>query len=86
MIPIDPEIESLRLVTYAENQPEYQPLPARVDGNGVIVTCWKLTWRERLTALFRGTFFLTVMTFRNPLQPIRMSIEKPEVEDYAIVS
>ena len=80
MTPIDPMIEELELRVYAKDQPEYLPLPSRADANGTVVTCWKLTWRERLTVLLRGTFYLTLMTFNKPLQPIRCSIDKPEVE------
>lgn len=80
MIPIDPNIEELELRVYAKNQPQYLPLPARVDSEGTVVTCWQLTWRERLTLLLRGTLFLTLLTFNKPLQPIRCSVDKPEIE------
>jgi len=80
MTPIDPDIKELEIRIYAKDQPEYLPLPSRVDRNGVVITCWKLTWRERLTILLRGTFFLTLLTFNHPLQPIQCSIDKPEVE------
>jgi len=80
MVPIDPQISELNFVTYAKDQPEYVPLPARVDKNGTVITCWKLTWRERLTVLWRGSFYLTLLTFNHPLQPIRCSIDKPEIE------
>jgi hypothetical protein len=83
MLPVDPMIEGLELRIYAKDQPEYLPLPSRVDANGTVVTCWKLTWRERLTTLFRGTFYLTLLTFNRPLQPIRCSIDKPEIEEQA---
>lgn len=78
MRPIDPSINELELRVYAENQPEYVPLPSRVDSDGTVVTCWKLTLRERLTILFRGTFFLTLLTFNRPLQPILCSINRPK--------
>ena len=80
MMPIDPQIKELELRVYAKDQPEYVPLPARVDKNGTVVTCWKLTWRERLTVFFRGTIFMTLLTFNRPLQPIQCSIDKPETE------
>lgn len=80
MLPIDPAINELELRVYAKDQPEYLPLPSRVDSSGTVVTCWKLTWRERLTVLFRGTFYLTLLTFNRPLQPIRCSIDKPELD------
>jgi len=36
--------------TYAENQPEYLPLPAFKDEQpaGQVVSCWKLSFRERI--------------------------------------
>ena len=80
MVPIDPAIESLQFVEYAKDHPEYLPLPARRDANGTVVTCWRLTWRERLYVLLGGKFYLTLLTFNRPLQPIRVSIEKPDVE------
>ncbi len=77
MTPIDPGIETMELRVYAKDQPQYIPLPARVDSGGTVVTCWQLTWRERLTLLLRGTLFLTLLTFNKPLQPIRCSVDKP---------
>ena len=38
---------------FAKDQPEYQPLPAfKADTpEGEVVTCWKLSFRERLRVL-----------------------------------
>lgn len=66
-------------VTFAEDQPEYQPLPAFRDGAGVVVTCWRLTFVERIMILFRGRFYLLQMTFNHPLQPLMPSVDMPEV-------
>jgi hypothetical protein len=77
---VDPGMEGLELVVYAKDQPEYFPLPARVDSNGMVVTCWELTWRERVKMLICGRFYLSVLTFGQRLQPIRLTVEKPEVE------
>ena len=38
MRPVDPMIEDLELRVYAKDQPEYLPLPARVDSTGTVVT------------------------------------------------
>lgn len=54
---------------FAKDQPEYMPLPAFVDENGVAVTCWRPTWRERLRILFTGQIWVGQLTFNNPLQP-----------------
>jgi len=45
---------------YAEGQPEYQPLPAYRDRYGEAVTCWQLTWWERLRLLFSGHLWLRI--------------------------
>jgi hypothetical protein len=80
MTPIDPQIFGLELKVYAKEQPEYVPLPARVDEYGTVITRWKLTWRERWKVFWSGELYITVMTFNKPLQPIRCSIERPEIE------
>ena len=61
-------------VTYAKNQPEYIPLPAAKDDNGMILTCWKSSLKERIVFLFTGKMWLWVKTFNNPLQPVRPEI------------
>jgi hypothetical protein len=80
VIPIDPAIEELELVIYAKDQPEYIPLPTRRDVHGTVVTCWKLSWKERLQMFLRGRFYLTLLTFNRPLQPIRIEMGKPDTE------
>ncbi len=69
---------SSREVVYAKDQPEYNPLPAEKWKDGTVVTCWQLTWKERFQILFRGSIFLSLLTFHKSLQPIRLSIERPE--------
>lgn len=69
-------------VTIAEDQPQYLPFPAyrfKNDSQGRIVACWSLTWRERFAALFRGVIWQQVLTFNMPLQPQKLSTEKPEM-------
>lgn len=65
--------------TYAEDQPEYLPLPVlRWDNPEVSVTsCWQLTWKERLRVLFTGRLWFTQMTFGASLQPQLPTVEKP---------
>lgn len=66
-------------VVYAENQPEYRPLPAYVysDREGRITCCWSLSWKERLKVLFSGRIWHTILTFHGPLQPQLLEVEKP---------
>lgn len=63
-------------VVFAENQPEYNSLPAHVDTeNGVVVTCWELTENEREAFLKDGRIYLQQITFNQPLQPILPTVE-----------
>lgn len=66
-------------VVFAENQPEYLPLPAFKSEDGIVVTCWQLTWKERLRAFFGGKFYFQQLTFNQPLQPQLPSIDSPLV-------
>ncbi len=52
---------------YAENQPEYLPLPAFVDPgdpNGTVVFCMKLSLLERIRLLFTGRLWCSLLMFR----------------------
>lgn len=63
-------------IVWAKNQPPYLPLPAFTDEKQTI-SCWKLTWTERLKVLFNGKLWLRQMNFSQPLQPQAPSIESP---------
>lgn len=68
--------------TYAKNQPQYLPLPAHrftEDPEGRIAFCWRASLRERLRILITGKLWHEVLTFQRPLQPQRLSTEKPEM-------
>lgn len=63
-----------------KDQPEYLNLPAYVyplDPRYRLVFCWKLTLRERFKLLFTGKIWHSVLTFRKPLQPQAMQLDKP---------
>lgn len=68
-------------VVYAENQPEYSPLPAlKLEGSeGHVVTCWKMTFKERIKVLFTGKVWLNLMSFNKPLTPSYMSVNRKDV-------
>jgi len=61
----------------AKNQPEYRPIPAHVSSYFVVTFCWKLSFRERLAVLFNGELWHQVRTFDRPLQPQKLTVEKP---------
>lgn len=66
--------------TYAEDQPEYTPLPVfdRKNETGEQVSCWHLSWKERLMLLITGKIWLSVLTFGQALQPLKMTVNKQE--------
>jgi hypothetical protein len=69
-------------VVIAKDQPEYLPLPAyrfAADPHGRIACCWRMTWRERLGVLWSGVVWHEILTFGQPLQPQRLSIQKPHM-------
>lgn len=63
----------------AKDQEEYRTLPAHISQEGVVTTCWKLSEDEILKVIETGEFWIQQMTFRQCLQPILPSIEKPEL-------
>ena len=67
-------------VVFAKDQPEYLPLPAHRSEDGCVSTCWQLTWRERLKVLIGGRLFLSLLTFNNPLQPLKLGTSFEEVQ------
>jgi len=65
---------------FAKDQPQYRQLPAHVSKDGKVTCCWNLTWRERVMVLFTGKVWHQVLTFHSPLQPQKLSAEKPDLE------
>lgn len=67
-------------IVFGENQPEYMPLPAKRGDwpkGGEIHTCWELSPEELQEIQKTGVIWLSILTFRQPLQPVRLSTEKP---------
>jgi hypothetical protein len=60
----------------AKDQPEYLPLPVCRRGDRTI-SCWKLTFRERVRLLFTGRLWLVQLNFEQALQPQLPLIESP---------
>jgi hypothetical protein len=61
----------------AKDQPQYLQLPAHKSEDGTVTSCWKLTWLDRLRVCLFGRLWLQQLTFGDPLQPQRPSVEKP---------
>ena len=84
MKPVTPVIpgRTLPITEFAKYQQEYISLPSyRAPGDeGLVTSRWKLSWRERIRVLLTGNLWLQVMTFRHPLQPVKLSTTPPEID------
>lgn len=67
-------------VIWAENQPEYLPLPAYTNEKETI-SCWRLTWLERIKALLGYPLWLRQYNFGESLQPQAPTFEYPFIKD-----
>lgn len=67
--------------TFAENQPEYENLPAlKIDSpQGEVISCWGLTFKERIRVLFTGKMWVSLMSFNKPLTPNYLSTKRKDV-------
>lgn len=76
-IPVIPQLPELTGPAYAEGQPQYIPLPSLRTPDGTVTTRWAMSWKERLRILFSGHIWLTILTFNEPLQPVRLDTKVP---------
>lgn len=66
-------------ITFAKDKPQYVPLPALKFHDGLVVTRWGFSFLERIQILFGGSVYLGLLTYNQPLQPIKMSTSVQEV-------
>ena len=67
--------------TFAENQYEYLPLPAHKikEREGRIISCWKLSFIERMRLLITGKLWVSLMSFNKPLTPSYFTTKKSDL-------
>ena len=68
-------------VIFAKDQPEYHPLPALKlnTPEGEVISCWQMSFKERMKVLLTGKVWLSLMSFNKPLTPSYMSVNRDEV-------
>ena len=64
-------------ITFAENQPQYLPLPAHVDDEGTVTACWKLSKLELIKLIFTRKIYIQILTFKSPIQPHKLLVYNP---------
>lgn len=69
-----------RIVTLAKDQPEYEPLTGAFlrDEYGTFVTEWEPTDEERAEIAMGANIRIATMTFRQPLQPLKVSLDQDD--------
>lgn len=70
-----------------EGQPEYTPMPVYryVGDEGRTVSVWRLSFWERLRLIFTGRIYVQVLTFRTPIQPQLLTVEKPDMPEHTVI-
>jgi len=58
--------------TFAEDQPQYIPLPVFQDPDGRVTSVWKPTDEEKKIIAEGGMICLCQSTFNQPLQPVNL--------------
>lgn len=59
-------------IVFAENQPEYLPLPALKMPDGEVITCWEISPDELEEINRSKRIYLSQLTFNKPLQPVML--------------
>lgn len=64
----------------AKDQPEYNTLPANVDqASGVMTFCWEISDEDLAQIIETRKIWHRVLTGGGPLQPVAMTVTKPEM-------
>jgi len=68
-------------VTFAKDQPEYQPLPAiKINSpQGEVISCWELSDEEIERLKVTRKVYLSMWTFNNPLTPVILTTDLNEL-------
>lgn len=65
-------------VVFAKDQPQYNPLPARIIGDDV-VSCWELTDDEIERIKETRCIWVASKTFQKPLQPLYLTVHQQDL-------
>lgn len=86
MEPVTPGLGLGEIVHFAKDQPQYRVLPAEVvktKDQAILMICrWTLSPLEREAIAKGEDFFLGVLTFGRPLQPLLPSVGPEVIKQY----
>ncbi len=65
----------------AKDQPQYMRLPAlKIDNpGGEVISCWEMSFKDRLKVLFTGRIWLSLLSFNKPLTPSYLTVNRKEL-------
>lgn len=66
--------DGARLVVLAKDQPQYDPLPAAVCPDGLVMTEWALSAEDLAAVVRGGRVRLWTWTFGEPFQPVALEV------------
>lgn len=75
--PVIPQADETEKI-YAENHPEYQPLPSIRRDDGVVLTRWLLSEDERRLVAEQGYLYVALITRDGKIQPLKLTVNVPE--------
>lgn len=82
--PVSPVLPTscVRFPEVMHTGPGYLKLPTMIsnDTYGVATSRWKLSFRERLAALFSGNVWVQQITGHEPLQPVKVLGHEPSID------
>jgi len=68
----------------AKDQPQYLPLHAHKTKDGILTSCWKLSFKECIKLIFTQRIYLQMLTFNTPLQPVKILVDKPDFPPFGM--
>lgn len=66
-------------IVFAEDQPQYKPIPAFKASTGEVVTCWELSNEDFERLVETRRIYVCVNTFNQPLQSLFLSSDVNEL-------
>ena len=66
-------------IEMGKDQPQHETLPACRTDDGIIISCWKFTWKEKIKILFGKPIWLWQYTFNHGMNPISLDMDYPEI-------
>ncbi len=61
-------------IVLAKDQPQYEPLPAAISSDGLVMTEWEFSAEDLATVVAGGRLRLWTYTYGHPFQPVQLEV------------